>query len=436
MDLKEYLIDQHQQATVNEMFLLPILTVGLFSGIARLFGWFSKNKRKEWDDDIKDKLGDKRDDLGDTASLFGGSKSSKKDDGKEVKEVKPISELSEDKQVDEIVKTQVLMKKMMEGKEGPEVDHAKMLLNQTNACLYDENGNLRSPEDRKKFAEEMNGGNDVSEIFKNDFDKIAKNLSKEQNSSFKDQLDFSKITSKEIEKQKEDNKKSAIQIHKDIAKAHKENPNDSPIVNFYKASGAPDSIVNDIKKIVNIANATDKANEDKENALNEKEKRDKEINDKASKKEIGEEEKDKQLKQSQEEYDKKIKEIDDELERIIKDNKEEKTETNKLSNEDIEKIQNEIGELDDEKDKDKIKELEDKLKQAAKAAGKDEDSFLVKTETGSDGKQYKKMTGPRGGKYYKVKPKDGSWSKEWINGEPPKNESFVDLISYMKTIFE
>ena len=107
-----------------------------------------------------------------------------------------------------------------------------------------------------------------------------------------------------------------------------------------------------------------------------------------------------------------------------------------MSDDDIEKLQNEMGELDPEKDPDKLKELEDKLKQAAKDAGKDEDAFLIKTETGADGTQYKKMTGPRGGKYYKAKPKDGSWSKDWMSGEPPKNESFIDLRSYMKMIFE
>lgn len=91
------------------------------------------------------------------------------------------------------------------------------------------------------------------------------------------------------------------------------------------------------------------------------------------------------------------------------------------SNEDIEKMQDEISDLDPEKDKDKIKEKEELLKSIAKAKGKSEDEYLPKSETGSDGKQYQHKTGPRGGKYYRVKAAGKSWGP-WNSGEPA-NES-------------
>jgi hypothetical protein len=75
-----------------------------------------------------------------------------------------------------------------------------------------------------------------------------------------------------------------------------------------------------------------------------------------------------------------------------------------------------MANLDPEKDKDKIKEMEDKLKDAAKKAGKDESEYLMKTDTDKDGKQRQRKTGPRGGKYYRVKGDDG-WG-DWISGEP------------------
>ena len=91
-------------------------------------------------------------------------------------------------------------------------------------------------------------------------------------------------------------------------------------------------------------------------------------------------------------------------------------EPKELSNEDIEKMQDDMANLDPEKDKDKIKEMEDKLKDAAKKAGKDESEYLMKTDTDKDGKQRQHKTGPRGGKYYRVKGDDG-WG-DWISGEP------------------
>ena len=68
--------------------------------------------------------------------------------------------------------------------------------------------------------------------------------------------------------------------------------------------------------------------------------------------------------------------------------------------------------MDPEKDKDKIKEKEDLLKSIAKAQGKDEDAFEIKTETGGDGKVYKKWKGPNGGECWMSKKDDGSWSEK------------------------
>ena len=98
------------------------------------------------------------------------------------------------------------------------------------------------------------------------------------------------------------------------------------------------------------------------------------------------------------------------------------------SNEDIEKMQDEISDLDPEKDKDKIKEKEDLLKSIAKAKDKSEDELLPKVEKGSDGKQYQKKTGPMGGKYYRVKGDDG-WGP-WNSGEPA-NESLKNYLLKM-----
>ena len=102
-----------------------------------------------------------------------------------------------------------------------------------------------------------------------------------------------------------------------------------------------------------------------------------------------------------------------------KDSKEEN-----MSNEEIESLQNEIAELDSKKDKDKIKEIEDKLKKAAKDNGEDESKYLMKTDTDKDGNPRQKKTGPRGGKYYRVKGKDG-WGP-WNSGTP--NESLVTYL--------
>ena len=78
------------------------------------------------------------------------------------------------------------------------------------------------------------------------------------------------------------------------------------------------------------------------------------------------------------------------------------------SNDEIEKMQDELSELDPEKDKDKIKEKEDLLKSIAKAKGKSEDEFIMKSDTDETGNPRQHKTGPRGGKYYRVK-HSGSW---------------------------
>jgi hypothetical protein len=69
--------------------------------------------------------------------------------------------------------------------------------------------------------------------------------------------------------------------------------------------------------------------------------------------------------------------------------------------------------------------MEDQLKDAAKKAGKDESEYLMKTDTDKDGKQRQRKTGPRGGKYYRVKG-DKGWG-DWISGEP--NESLSTYLN-------
>lgn len=86
----------------------------------------------------------------------------------------------------------------------------------------------------------------------------------------------------------------------------------------------------------------------------------------------------------------------------------------KLTDEEIENLQNELSELDPENDKDKIKEIEDKLKKAAKDNNASEEEYLVKTDKDKDGKPRQRKTGPRGGKYYRVKGNDG-WGP-WNSG--------------------
>ena len=93
------------------------------------------------------------------------------------------------------------------------------------------------------------------------------------------------------------------------------------------------------------------------------------------------------------------------------------------SNEEIDAMQNELSDLDPEKDKEKIKEKEDLLKSIAKAKGKSEEDFLPKNETDSEGRQVQRKTGPRGGKYFRVKTDEG-----WGTWQSDTNESLHQFI--------
>lgn len=90
----------------------------------------------------------------------------------------------------------------------------------------------------------------------------------------------------------------------------------------------------------------------------------------------------------------------------------------KYTDDDIDKIQDELSNLDQKKDKKEIENKKELLKNIAKSRGENEEKFIPTIETGEDGKQYKKKVGPRGGEYYKVKGDDG-WSKNWNSGNPP-----------------
>lgn len=92
------------------------------------------------------------------------------------------------------------------------------------------------------------------------------------------------------------------------------------------------------------------------------------------------------------------------------------------TNKDIDKIQDELSELDPEKpeDKEKIKEKEKILKAVAKAKGKDESEFLPKVEMVGDGdnkKPVQKKVGPRGAKYFRTKGDNGWGEWRWYKSE-------------------
>ena len=87
----------------------------------------------------------------------------------------------------------------------------------------------------------------------------------------------------------------------------------------------------------------------------------------------------------------------------------------KLTNEQIEELQEELSNLDSKKDKDKINEIIDKLKKAAKDNGKDENEYIIKIDNDKDGKPRQHKTGPRGGRYYRVKGDDGWGPWNWNN---------------------
>ena len=97
--------------------------------------------------------------------------------------------------------------------------------------------------------------------------------------------------------------------------------------------------------------------------------------------------------------------------------------TEKLSNEQIEELQEEISNLDPEKDKDKINEIIEKLKKAAKDNGKDESEYVVKIDKDEKGNPRQRKTGPRGGKYYRVKGDDG-----WGPWNSDTNESLLSFL--------
>lgn len=91
-----------------------------------------------------------------------------------------------------------------------------------------------------------------------------------------------------------------------------------------------------------------------------------------------------------------------------------KKDPKEYNNDEIEKIQDELSDLDPEKDKDKIKEKEDLLKSIAKSKGKDENEFITKTDKDENGNSRQHKTGPRGGKYYRVKTDNhwGPWNSD------------------------
>lgn len=85
----------------------------------------------------------------------------------------------------------------------------------------------------------------------------------------------------------------------------------------------------------------------------------------------------------------------------------------KILNTKIEKVQDAIKSMDEEDNKDEYEKATKFLKNAAKSLGKSEDEFIPKEETHNN-KKYKKMVGPRGGKYAKPLKSDGTWG-EWKN---------------------
>lgn len=104
----------------------------------------------------------------------------------------------------------------------------------------------------------------------------------------------------------------------------------------------------------------------------------------------------------------------------------EKKDLKEYNNDEIEKIQDELSNLDPEKDKDKIKEKEDLLKSIAKSKGKDENEFITKTDKDENGNPRQHKTGPRGGKYYRVKT-----DNQWGPWNSDTNEC-ISLCDYLK----
>ena len=571
MELRDYLISKQSIANTNESFLLALLGGTLFGSVfGGLFGLLSKKQRDEYESSssvIRNRSNEDDEILDEPKKSSKDDKDDKKSTDKNVisgiVSGDDLSKMSPEDQEEWILKTQFLMQKEIDKDSDSEESKRNVaLMNQINACMYDEDGNLRSPEDREKFCKE-NLDPDATGDFIQAYTDASEKAAYKQPNDLNSLIGYDSITDEDIESQRNKSKESAKNTLTSLTKQKEENPDSDNYMNLMTACGYSEKDREEAKKKIDTKRANQKAEADKAEANAAFEQKKADITKDVT---LTDEEKTNKIKEAETERDNKVKEIDDNLKKTIKDlggepqntttttngsgepkttgggegdseemkrlkddkqktlddfekfksdtendkdlsDEEKKTliddekkkvdtktksfdekikaqkdyedlvkstqddeklseeekksliedakkerdeafkkadggkepkepkEPTKLSNEDIEKLQKEAGELDPDKDKDKIKEIENKLKQAAKDAGKDEDSYLIKTETDSNGTQYKKMTGPRGGKYYKAKPKDGSWSKDWISGEPGKNESFIDLSSYMKMIF-
>ena len=280
------------------------------------------------------------------------------------------------------------------------------LINLLAAASYDKDGNEIPMEDRLSKLKDM-VGEDGWEAFKKDInDTYEKN---------KDSKEFEKA----IEDAKNSIKASDVES---FVKSAKE-----------KAKTTLDEIEKERKKI-----------EESENNIKELQKK---ID--AGKKDDDIEDLKKQLKELKQERDELVKNsivgqaspavaetitdttntTDDEP----KGEKEGEKEPKDYTNDEIEKIQDELADLDEEKDKDKIKEKEELLKSIAKAKGKDESDYLPKNEKTKDGKVIQKKVGPMGGKYYRSKGEKGwsNWQNYQTPDQLPESKQYNSLSNYL-----
>lgn len=282
------------------------------------------------------------------------------------------------------------------------------LINLLAAASYDKDGNEIPMEDRLSKLKDM-VGEDGWEAFEKDInDTYEKN---------KDSKEFEKA----LEDAKNSIKASDVESFVNSAKE--------------KAKTTLDEIEKERKKI-----------EDSENNIKELQKR---ID--SGKKEDDIEDLKKQLKDLKQERDELVKNsivgqaspavaetiIDNTTEDKPEGEKEDKPKGEKepkdYTNDEIEKIQDALADLDEEKDKDKIKEKEELLKSIAKDKGKDESDYLPKNEKTKDGKVIQKKVGPMGGKYYRSKGKNGwsNWQNYQTPDQLPESKQYNNLSKYL-----
>ena len=321
MDLKEYLYFQKQQSNINESFVLAILSGCIFGGLfGRLFGMFSKKDTENFDRSWRDNIGGATNELGELNSAIGGREEKENEDGTTSEKVVSLEDMSIEDQETWMLKTQVLMHKYIDkDPDSEESKRATALLNQVNACMYDENGNLRSEEDRKKFCEENMNGIEQFNEFTNGLKDAAEKVAFTQKSELKQEFDFDSISNEDIEKQKEKCVESAKSTLKKLEEAKKEDPDTPPFLNLMKASGYDKDDLHAAKIGYDAAMAADKMEMDKAKADEEFNAEKAEIIRKNAAGDIDDDEKDNQLKEAEKKKDDAYKKADDDFNNTIKE---------------------------------------------------------------------------------------------------------------------